>query len=588
VSQLLLGDCLEVMRTMPDASVDAVVTDPPYGLSQASKRNVRSLNSAMLEVVFPDLADLYAKGLSKAELPFPRDSVLYLDWALRSFGVKTWVGVPEGSVDFKGNAVARKEEVEAAGIGAVGVPDGVLMDEVNAAISELLGEYVLSFRPLGHSAFSDCERIGLRELGPGRFSVPVVVPADSRLAAFLLSNSLSCAASLADFIRLGDDALAKPKAAPLVVASAAAELVFVLSFDTAAGTCEVLPASGASQLNLIAELVSTERVTARPATGGLPAVFKAYAFSLVGDSAGGTFTVNFHREFLSCLNSSRGGFMGQAWDYDVPSVEIWAECLRVLKPGGHLLAFAGTRTQHRMAVRIEDAGFEIRDMLAWVYGSGMPKSLNVSIAIDRMDASEEQERRRLRFTAWVRSTGATSRQIDEATGTNMGGHYTTAASQPAIMTREHLEACRHLLGDVPEWVEREADIRSVESRNMAEREVVGVQKNAMSGWDMDGGTRFTDRNITAPATPEAQQWAGWGTALKPALEPITMARKPLEGTVAANVLAHGTGGINVDGCRVGTDDKLGGGMVSMGRPKSIGRVGQAMDARPRGHRAKKD
>ena len=243
-------------------------------------------------------------------------------------------------------------------------------------------------------------------------------------------------------------------------------------------------------------------------------------------------------------------FMGKRWDYDVPSVEIWAECLRVLKPGGHLLAFAGTRTQHRMAVRIEDAGFEIRDMIAWVYGSGFPKSLDVSKAIDKMDASEEQMQRRYRFTEWVRATGATSRQIDEATGTNMGGHYTTAASQPAIMTREHLEQCRHLLGDVPEWVEREADIRSVESRNMAEREVVGVQKNAMSGWDMDGGTRFADRNITAPATPAAQQWAGWGTALKPALEPITMARKPLTGTVAANVLEYGTGALNVDGCRV--------------------------------------
>lgn len=114
-------------------------------------------------------------------------------------------------------------------------------------------------------------------------------------------------------------------------------------------------------------------------------------------------------------------FMGKKWDYDVPSVEIWAECLRVLKPGGHLLAFAGTRTQHRMAVRIEDAGFEIRDMIAWVYGSGFPKSHN------------------------------------------------------------------------GEW---------------------------------------------------------GGTALKPALEPITMARKPLVGTVAANVLAHGTGGLNIDGCRV--------------------------------------
>jgi DNA modification methylase len=243
-------------------------------------------------------------------------------------------------------------------------------------------------------------------------------------------------------------------------------------------------------------------------------------------------------------------FMGKRWDYDVPSVEVWAECLRVLKPGGHLLAFAGTRTQHRMAVRIEDAGFEIRDMIAWVYGSGFPKSLDVSKAIDKMDAAQEQEARQLRFTAWVRSTGVTARQIDEATGTSMGGHYTTAASQPAIMTREHLEQCRHLLGDVPEWVEREADIRSVESRNFAEREILGVQKGAMAGWSMDGGTKFIDRNITAPATEAARQWAGWGTALKPALEPITVARKPLIGTVAENVLAHGTGALNVDGCRV--------------------------------------
>jgi site-specific DNA-methyltransferase (adenine-specific) len=125
-------------------------------------------------------------------------------------------------------------------------------------------------------------------------------------------------------------------------------------------------------------------------------------------------------------------FMGKKWDYDVPASEVWAECLRVLKPGGHLLAFAGTRTQHRMAVRIEDAGFEIRDMIAWVYGSGFPKSHNLK-----------------------------------------------------------------------------------------------------------------------------DEWQGWGTALKPALEPITVARKPFTGTVAANVLEHGTGAINVDGCRVGTDDVLG-------------------------------
>jgi site-specific DNA-methyltransferase (adenine-specific) len=135
-------------------------------------------------------------------------------------------------------------------------------------------------------------------------------------------------------------------------------------------------------------------------------------------------------------------FMGKKWDYDVPSVEVWAECLRVLKPGGHLLAFAGTRTQHRMAVRIEDAGFEIRDMIAWVYSTGFPKSHNLK-----------------------------------------------------------------------------------------------------------------------------DDWQGWGTALKPALEPITVARKPLgEKTVAANVLAHGTGAINVDGCRVVTN----GGTAKGSKPQGNG------------------
>lgn len=255
-------------------------------------------------------------------------------------------------------------------------------------------------------------------------------------------------------------------------------------------------------------------------------------------------------------------FMGKKWDYDVPSVAIWQQCLRVLKPGGHLLSFAGTRTQHRMAVRIEDAGFEIRDMIAWVYGSGFPKSLDVSKAIDKMDASAEQERRRLKFTAWVRSTGITAKQIDKATGTNMGGHYTTAASQPAIMTREHLEACRHLLGNVPDWVEIEADQRTVESENFKQREVVGVREMrdtsevriavTASASDYDE-TATREVAITAPATDAARQWSGWGTALKPALEPITMARKPLCGTVAENVLEHGTGALNIDGCRVVTD-----------------------------------
>jgi site-specific DNA-methyltransferase (adenine-specific) len=167
-------------------------------------------------------------------------------------------------------------------------------------------------------------------------------------------------------------------------------------------------------------------------------------------------------------------FMGKEWDHGVPGVPFWLEALRVLKPGAHLVAFGGTRTYHRLACAIEDAGFEIRDCLSWLYGSGFPKSLDVSKAIDK------------------------------AAG--------------------------------------------------AEREVVGASPTFRQHTRGNGTDGFRDRRIdgslTAPATEAARTWEGWGTALKPAWEPIILARKPLVGTVAANVLEHGTGALNIDGCRV--------------------------------------
>jgi site-specific DNA-methyltransferase (adenine-specific) len=171
--------------------------------------------------------------------------------------------------------------------------------------------------------------------------------------------------------------------------------------------------------------------------------------------------------------------MGKGWDYDVPSQEIWEEALRVLKPGGYLLAFAGTRTQHRMAVRIEDAGFEIRDMIAWVYSSGFPKSLNIGKEIDKLQGNE--------------------------------------------------------------------------------REVVGEQKLRGTAQGLKYG-KFNNFNKektvdSVHLTKGTSEWEGWGTAFKPALEPITVARKPIEKglTIAENCLKWGTGGINIDACRVGTE-----------------------------------
>lgn len=247
-------------------------------------------------------------------------------------------------------------------------------------------------------------------------------------------------------------------------------------------------------------------------------------------------------------------FMGKQWDYDVPNVAIWEECWRVLKPGGHLMAFAGTRTQHRMAVRIEDAGFEIRDMIAWVYGSGFPKSLDVSKAIDKVRDWSKVERLSAEIKRARYAAGLSLKQIGEAmqTATNgqygywyhRGGHmfFETGRSLPSRPEWDHL---RHVLPITPEFQD---------AYDEAEREVLKTETryNEPSGIVAAGREQRTlfERKITAPATDAARQWQGWGTAIKPALEPITLARKPLKGTVAANVLEYGTGALNIDATRL--------------------------------------
>lgn len=166
-------------------------------------------------------------------------------------------------------------------------------------------------------------------------------------------------------------------------------------------------------------------------------------------------------------------FMSKHWDYDVPTIELWKEVLRVLKPGGFLLSFGGTRTYHRMVVNIEDAGFEIRDQIMWIYGSGFPKSTNVALRIDKESGA-------------IKTRGGVKMKM---------GHGDSGTTKPST-------------GSEPfETYESKSD--------------------------------------------EAKQWQGWGTALKPANEPIVVARKPLsESTVAKNVLKHGTGGLNIDGSRI--------------------------------------
>jgi DNA modification methylase len=259
------------------------------------------------------------------------------------------------------------------------------------------------------------------------------------------------------------------------------------------------------------------------------------------------------------------GFMGKSWDASgiAFNIEVWQEALRVIKPGGHLIAFSGSRTYHRMAVAIEDAGFQIRDQIMWVYGSGFPKSHNISKGIDKQNGEVD---RLIRFTLWMRTTGLKVKDVTKVLVDNnligengtIAGHYfaSKATSQPAIPTVAMWQVIRPLIAGVPEWVDELVD------RIEAEREVVGkgfstlingTGTYAVTNGEAGEEWKPKDYNITAPATPAAQQWDGWGTALKPAHEPMVLARKPLEGTVANNVLTWGVGGLNIDGTRVGNE-----------------------------------
>lgn len=254
-------------------------------------------------------------------------------------------------------------------------------------------------------------------------------------------------------------------------------------------------------------------------------------------------------------------FMGRAWDrHDSPIdfqrwCEVWGrECLRILKPGGHLLAFGGTRTYHRLVCGLEDAGFEVRDSIHWIYGSGFPKSLDVSKAIDKVRDWTLVERLSDEIKRARAESGMSLAEIGQVTlvatdGTygkwyHRGGHmfFETGRSLPS---RPEWEQLRHVLPITPAFdaVYEEAERSVIQERTMTQGGGTSLQMRM-------GEVREVRADITAPATEAAKQWQGWGTALKPAHEPIVVARKPLSGTVAANVLEHGTGALHIDACRI--------------------------------------
>lgn len=260
--------------------------------------------------------------------------------------------------------------------------------------------------------------------------------------------------------------------------------------------------------------------------------------------------------------NGKGGFMGQDWDRFVPPPGLWDECFRVLKPGGHLAAFAGARTVDLMGLSIRLAGFEIRDSIHWITGGGVPKSLDVSKAIDKQRDDRSDVLRVTAFIAAARdAAGLSNRDLDEAFGFNgMAGHWTTRGAQPLVPTWEQWGRLRELLSfgsemDAEVWrlnARKGTPGEAWDQREVLSQRTVEVKGGSWAQLVSSGRYAVGQKIIseTAPATEDAKRWQGWGTSIKPAHEPIVLARKPLVGTVAGTVLTHGTGALNIDGCRI--------------------------------------
>lgn len=494
------GDCLQILPTLPPASVHAVVTDPPYNLSDSGKRDTDCLRRIIAEFSLPDHQQRDAERGKGCHLPAPALSGAPLRGEDGTVRVDARIRVPEGPVDFKGAPVA-EQEVNACGEPATLTPDGDLPSIGDAEAVKGNGCYVLKLADGGHAPFCDVTCSCFTEPGDGLIAVTVALPGAAH--GDLPSGYFGRARRGNEDIRLGDHAGREPQGATGVPAPGRAEARAVLCLDLRRGTGELRFADWAGERDPLFTLEPAQPVGAGTGAGCQAPVAQSARISIVGGSADRAFTL---RLPLNAVNPSArtAGFMGKTWDgFESPAAfqrwcTAWArECLRILKPGGWLLAFGGTRTWHRLACAIEDAGFEIRDSIHWIHGQGFPKSMNVAKAIDKA------------------ARGVPPGTTDPTSPNH--GRYKTHDTQG--------------------------------HRGPAD---------ADRGYGAESGQFMDTPGVIAHAdtlSAEAEQWDGWGTALKPGHEPILLARKPLEGTVAANVAAHHTGALHIDACRTGQRER---------------------------------
>ena len=458
------GDCLTELSAIPDNSVDSVVTDPPYGLSNTDPKHVAETLTKWVTGDREYTPSSPRKGRKNC-----------LAEIVRGHKGDAHNTHPEDRENLVHRGVTINRSLTAV-LGAVNLDD-------HTAVGEIEVDHVSPALALDDVLVHDT----LASLGQRGEGVELRLRARQGVAGCV--GECTCFAELSTSVarvgvRLGYYSTRHPEGAAPVVALRTTEVRAMLSFDCRRGTVELTPAGPTDEVDLFTLVVAPKSVGTGTGARRAPAVPQTNGVGGVVGAADGTFSLDLlaHETLLDrCFRpkDTPVGFIGKTWDAFVPPPAVWDECLRVLKPGGHMAVFAGARTQDLMGLSIRLVGFEIRDTLGWVYGSGFPKSMDVSKAIDKAAGAEREV------------VGSSANGIAGGTGEHAG-----------------------------------------------ESGAYGFRK---------------EFNLTAPATPDAQRWDGWGTALKPAIEPIILARKPLDGTVAQNVLAHGVGGLNIDASRVGSE-----------------------------------
>lgn len=559
---IILGDCLDKLKELDDNSVDSIVTDPPYGLGDNLYKRVNKAVWKSFNVMLPNFMESDIKRLQYKDFSVISGLCSDLSRCETIPIIKSGVAMPKSSVDFYSDIIIREEEINRSAIStSFDISDSVLVNKFDSKGSKFVGNFIFDFGDSVDFTTDNFFRGNFGQFSSGFFSVPI-----SSIFSSCFPNSMGdfpfpiFRDGIFDVVWGSNHVGNHTFSHSFALTVDRAEDVPVLTFDLTRASGEFSATISTQNSDIFTNFIRPKLVRTNLTTSSLSTMLQPIRVSFVLDGANGTVSEYFFHLYIpknllksiSSIYDNARGFMGKKWDYDVPSVEVWQECLRVLKPGGHLLAFAGTRTQHRMAVSIEDAGFEIRDMIAWVYGSGFPKSLDISKAIDKGSIKPSDLNK---FTTELKKYRKlkkfTCSEISEYVVGSKSGAYSNWENGLRIPTKENWEKLSILL-ELPDEL--------MIIRDAAEREIIGKGNSGLGKNKpaFDGGYK-SDYDVTAPATEEAKQWEGWGTALKPALEPITVARKPIsEKTIAENVLKHGTGGINIDGSRVAaTGEKTG-------------------------------